>query len=115
MVLHRCEFMPSILTKIFLAAAAILAMAGVILFFPFNFSDAHTCLFDLIVHAAATASNPAAEHTHPSELLRRYLIPYGLLWWSSIIAVLVLAIAWLRRQKKPQEFLTAQHQSRKTS
>ena len=107
--------MPSILTKIFLAAAAIFAIAGVILFFPFNFSDAHTCLFDVLVHAAASVSNPEAQHTHSSELLRRYLIPYGLLWWSSIIAVLMVAIAWLRRQKKPEKFLTAQHQSRKTS
>lgn len=107
--------MSSVLTKIFLSAAAVLAMAGVILFFPINFSDAHTCLFDLIVHAAVTVSSPEALHTHSSELLRRYLIPYGLLWWSSIIAVLIVAIAWLRRQKKPEKFLTTQHQSRKAS
>jgi hypothetical protein len=104
--------MATIMTKISLVAAAMLAIAGVILFFPMNFSNEHTCLLDLIVHAAATASNPEAPHAHPSELLRHYLFPYGLLWWSSIAAVIAVAVAWSRRQTKSKELVTDQRKSR---
>lgn len=99
-------FMSTSMTKILFAAAAILAIAGVILFFPINFSDEHTCLLDYIVHAAATVSDPNAPHAHPSELLGRYLVPYGLLWWSSILAVVVVAIAWKRRAVKLEKLMS---------
>ena len=103
--------MSSIIKKILLVAVALFGIAGVVLFFPMNFSDEHTCLLDLIVHAAATTSNPEAPHAHPSELLRHYLFPYGLLWWSSIIAVIAVAVAWSRRQTKSQEPVTDQQKS----
>jgi hypothetical protein len=92
--------MSTIMTKILFAAAAMLAVAGVILLFPINFSDEHTCLLDYIVHAAATVSDPTAPHKHPSELLGRYLAPYGLLWWSSILALIAVALMWRRRPQR---------------
>ncbi len=88
------------MNKIFFVAAATLALAGMILFFPIKVSGDHTCLLDYIVHAAATASDANAPHTHPSELLGRYLIPYGILWWLSIIAVVFVAVVWKRRTAK---------------
>jgi hypothetical protein len=95
--------MSSATTKILLVAAAVFGIAGVILFFPMNFSNEHTCPLDLIVHAAATSADPEAPHAHPGELLRHYLLPYGLLWWSSIIAVIAVAVAWSRRRTKSKE------------
>ncbi len=95
--------MSSTIRKILLVAAAVFGIAGVILFFPMNFSNEHTCLLDLIVHAAATASDPEAPHAHPGELLRHYLFPYGLLWWSSIVAVIAVAAAWSRRRTKSKK------------
>lgn len=92
-----------VLRKIFLLIGMAVAVAGVVLFFPFNFSGEHTCLLDHIVHAVANGDTP---HAHPGELLGRYLIPYGLLWWSSITAVIFLTIVWLRRQTKAGKFLT---------
>lgn len=91
---------PTIMNKIFFVAAAALALAGMILFFPINVSGEHTCLLDYIVHAAATGSDANAPHTHPSELLGHYLIPYGLLWWLSILVVVVVAVEWKRRAAK---------------
>lgn len=102
----------TVLHKILLLTGMGVAAAGVILFFPMNFSDEHTCLLDLVVHAAATASHPEAPHAHPSEMLRHYLIPYGLLWWSSIIAVIAVALAWPRRRTKSEEPVTNQQKSK---
>lgn len=105
-------FTAIVLRRIFLLIGMGVAMAGVILFFPMNFSNEHTCLLDLAVHAAATASHPEAPHDHPSELLRHYLIPYGLLWWSSIVAVIAVAVAWSRRRTKSEEPVTHQRKSK---
>ncbi|MCI0693918.1 hypothetical protein L0337_18170 [candidate division KSB1 bacterium] len=88
------------MNKIFFAAAVTLALAGMILFFPINVSGDYTCLLDYIVHAAATVSDAHAPHTHPSELLGRYLIPYGILWWLSILVVVVVAVEWKRHVAK---------------
>lgn len=90
----------SVMTKISLSAVTIVAIAGVILLFPINLSGEHTCLLDYVVHAVATISDEHAPHSHPSELLGRYLIPYGILWWLSIIAVVVVAVVWTRRSAK---------------
>jgi hypothetical protein len=99
--------------KILLVAAAVFGIAGVILFLPMNFSNEHTCLLDLVMHAAATTSNPEAPHAHSGKLLRRYLVPYGLLWWSSIVTVIVVAVAWSRRQTKSEEPVSDQRKSRR--
>lgn len=85
-----------LILRVMLAATAVVAGIGVILFFPVSLSSEHTCLLDRAVHAAATASNPEASHEHPSELLRHYLIPYGILWWVSILIVVIVALVWKR-------------------
>ena len=95
-----------------LSAMTFVALAGVILFFPINLSGEHTCLLDYIVHAVATASNEHAPHSHPGELLGRYLIPYGIFWWSSIIAVIAVAVAWSHRRTKSKEHVTDRRKPR---
>jgi hypothetical protein len=90
----------SILANLSLSAMTFFALAGVILFFPINLSNEHTCLLDYIVHAIVTASDVRAPHSHPGELLGRYLVPYGILWWLSIIAVVAVAVVWTRRSAK---------------
>jgi len=93
--------------KILLVIVAIIAVAGVILLFPVNFGNEHTCLLDHITHAAATISDAHTPHEHPSELLRNYLIPYGILWWSSILAMVLVALLWPRRHNPSKTKLHA--------
>lgn len=90
--------------KILIFMTGVVAIAGLILFFPINFSGEHTCLLDYIVHAAAGTDVP---HSHPSQLLRQYIIPYGLLWWLSIFGVAVVAVA-LHRMAKSRNISTGQ-------
>jgi len=71
----------------------ILGLIGVFLFFPVNLGGVHTCLFHRIFFQGANSnmdianfsSTPAmADHSH---LVRKYLVPFGFIWWFSLALV----------------------------
>lgn len=77
----------------------IVGLCGVISFFPVSKCHQHTCLFEHLM----TDCKSGAEHSSMAELLRHYLLPYGLLWWLSI-AMTTLAIVYIVRQHRHENF-----------
>ncbi len=75
----------------------VLGALGIICFFPFNFNSQYTCLFHRLfteeVHSDghdhsknsnSVESEIGSSDSHDSNLLNRYLVPFGFFWWASI-------------------------------
>lgn len=75
-----------------------IGLAGIILFFPMNFNDTHTCLYNK--YYCSYKNRPCPKMSNPDELnevhhamnmndrgsilLKKYIFPYGFLWWGSL-------------------------------
>ena len=55
-------------------------LAGLIMFFPFNFKNGQTCMMDRLLNSPLYTRHDLTYETR----LHRYVVPYGLLWWGSI-------------------------------
>jgi hypothetical protein len=93
-----------------------IGILGSIFFFPINFNNQYTCLYhrifapehhnyevmgtdDLVLSVKKNYEN---EEIH-SELIKKYIVPFGFVWWSSL-AIIVFAFFLLNkeRQKKTE-------------
>jgi len=95
-----------------------IGIIGGIFFFPINFNNQYTCLYHRIFasgHSYQSSNemtglgetvgknheNDIEEMMH-SELVTHYVLPFGLMWWISLI-VAALAFFWLRQQRQPKQ------------
>ena len=85
-------------------AMVVVGVTGVILFFPLNLDNAHTCFFHRLF-SGDQGINPgwAGFGTIPGEaeqhkLLQKYLVPFGFIWWFSL-ALVGWGIVRLRHRK----------------
>lgn len=76
--------------------AVCLGIAGTVAFFPMKLRCGRTCLADI-------GECPDAGPTDPGELIDRYVYPYGLMWWVSLLFVFVGAYRIVRRTEKVVE------------
>ena len=90
-----------------------IGIIGGVFFFPINFDNQYTCLYHRIFapehdyHLSNGMANAKAiggnhremeiEEMMHSELVAKYVLPYGLIWWISLM-VAASAFFWLRRQ-----------------
>lgn len=81
--------------------AAIFALAGALLFivlcFPFPIRRAHSCLLDWWLSGSQVVA-PA----NPWDLVRRYVMPYGLIWWAALAVAYVGVILLSNIRRKSQ-------------
>ena len=104
--------------KILMIIALTVGVSGGILFFPFNFQDEYTCLFHRLFspghyHANGSGKNVerldgSERHKHrlpgssaiemEEDLVNHYVVPFGLMWWSSLLLV-ALSLYGLKRIK----------------
>lgn len=73
---------------LFLLLAA--GIAGAVLFFPVNIQDQYTCLYHRLFSPGHSYPHSAGadidiSQTQQENLLNRYLSPFGLLWWGSLL------------------------------
>lgn len=95
-----------------------IGIMGAIFFFPINFNNQYTCLYHRIF-APEHSNQLSNEMTGPdetvgknqedeieemmhSELVTKYVLPFGLMWWMSLI-VAASAFFWLRHQQQLRE------------
>ena len=97
-----------------------IGVVGGVLFFPVNFDNQYTCLYhrmfvsehhyDTSNEMANTVNIDGNHHEGEidemmhSELLDKYVLPFGLIWWISLIA-LAIGFFWLKRGKSKIENL----------
>lgn len=100
--------------KIWGSLILLLGIAGAVLFFPVRIGGNHTCLYHRIIdaHPSYYSGNgrlptdtghrdeTAIDH---SELLKHYLVPFGVLWWSSLSVVGVVVFVFVRRKSDDEE------------
>ncbi|MCK6619719.1 MAG: hypothetical protein HUU32_04545 [Calditrichaceae bacterium] len=75
-------------------------IAGAVLFFPVNINNQYTCLYHRLFspgHSYTHSTGDDISQTQKEDLLNRYLSPFGLLWWGSLL-ITALSIYGLRRQ-----------------
>lgn len=75
-------------------------IAGAVLFFPVNINNKYTCLYHRLFspgHSYPHAAGADISQTQKEDLLHRYLSPFGLLWWGSLLLT-ALSIYSLKRQ-----------------
>lgn len=92
-----------------------IGIVGGIFFFPVNFNNQYTCLYHRIFapgHSYHLSNrmggtgkivgenheNEIEEMMH-SELVTKYILPFGLIWWISLI-VAASAFFWLRNHRQ---------------
>lgn len=63
----------------------IIGLLGMVLFFPYKFHNGQTCIIDRWLNHPIQHETTISFETR----LHRYVLPYGLLWWSSIGLVVV--------------------------
>lgn len=85
---------PSRVAVILLAGVFIAALFGAVVFFPVNIGNTYTCLFHRLVVGEAAHSLPTAA------LLDRYIVPFGLLWWSSLFLSALTGYTLLKVRKR---------------
>jgi len=91
------------LWQICLSVLILIGAAGSVIFFPLKLSESHTCVYHKIIcpedtcyqkgSVLSTETSKDMHHQvmdnislqHHSELINRYLMPFGLLWWGSLI------------------------------
>lgn len=77
-----------------------LGVFGAIFFFPVNINNQYTCLYHRLFypgHSYTHAIGTDVPQTQQEYLLNRYLSPFGLLWWGSLLLT-ALSIYSLKRQ-----------------
>ncbi|HDL19322.1 MAG TPA: hypothetical protein ENH29_09730 [Bacteroidetes bacterium] len=96
------------------AVFLILGTVGVIGFFPVNFESRYTCIYHrFFCDGMQNPTLDVADGNRPgglcynsevphNDLLKRYLIPFGFLWWSSI--GLLVAGIYLAKVNIPANF-----------
>jgi hypothetical protein len=91
----------------------VLGFAGIILFFPFNFGNGHSCLAHKYFKSSTAGccdsytQNDSSEAgmkmvtmpSHHNHLLKHYLYPFAFLWWTSI-GLVFLQLRNLNLKKK---------------
>lgn len=88
-------------------------IVGAVFFFPINFDDQYTCLYHRIFapeyHHGFSKEPRLAGNAAPvgeyhkdeqnemlhSDLVKKYILPFGIIWWISLIAI-ALAFFWLK-------------------
>jgi hypothetical protein len=96
----------------------VLGTAGMIVFFPYNFDNTHTCLAHKYVERDISSCceelpgdadkdhcNPDGIHSGENHhLMSHYLYPFAFLWWTSIglVVLQVRNIALRRKQVNPR-------------
>jgi len=94
--------------KILMIIALTVGVSGGILFFPFNFQDEYTCLYHRLYSLGHSYDSNGSEknfeglaeperHKHhlpgsnaiemEEDLVNHYVVPFGLMWWSSLLLV----------------------------
>lgn len=109
---YRTKFL-----QLFWGVSILIGAAGSVIFFPLKLSESHTCICHKMTcprdaccqKGAALSSeiNRDANHQamdkmsqqHHNELINRYLVPFGLLWWGSLI-LLVSGICFFKKNLK---------------
>jgi hypothetical protein len=94
---------------IFILSLLIIGIIGTVFFFPLPLGNHDTCfyhrLFSQTENHHPTESNTtntshiAAENMQHHDVLREYILPFGLFWWSSI-GLTVLGAYFLNKQSK---------------
>ena len=100
--------------RVFLFVLIGIGMIGAVLFFPMKLDGIYTCLYhkiaysENIVHQQPSQVemigsfynyNRMMEYHHADQMLHRYLVPYGLQWWMSLI-VLVFGIYYIKKVQR---------------
>ena len=94
-------------------AFIIFGVLGIILFFPYNFENTHTCLAHKYIGSNSPScfeysqGNKGSEHCNDSvhnsrenhRLTSHYLYPFGFLWWASI-GLVVLQVRNIKLKRK---------------
>jgi len=61
----------------------ILGLSGAVFFFPMKLDEGKTCLAQHYISVEASRMDHImSDHGH--QLAQKYIIPYGLIWWSSL-------------------------------
>lgn len=66
---------------------AIIGLTGAVFFFPMKFEDGNTCLAQHYVGGEISGTGHHLmkfDHGHGHDLAQEYIIPYGLIWWTSL-------------------------------
>jgi len=77
-----------------------MGILGVVVFFPVNINNQYTCLYHRLFspeHSYPHTSGVNITSIQKEILLNRYLTPFGLLWWGSLLLT-ALSIYGLKRQ-----------------
>jgi len=84
-----------------LTLAACLGTVGAVAFFPMKLSHGRTCALDPGECGDATRIYPGecvcAKRTDPQAAVARYVYPYGVLWWGSLLFGFVGVYGIVRR------------------
>ena len=83
--------------------ALILGSLGTVLFCPIKMESGDTCLFHRILEKETKYIPDKISSMEKAHLmLRRYLVPFGLIWWLSL-GVLLLSLYQLKALKRKYE------------
>ena len=66
---------------------AIIGLAGAVFFFPMKFENGKTCLAQQYVGGEIGGPGDnlmKLDHGHGHDIAQDYIIPYGLIWWTSL-------------------------------
>jgi hypothetical protein len=77
---------------------AIAGLVGIVLFFPIVICHQHTSLFEHLT--TDCQSRGAMDNPSSTELLRHYLVPYGILWWLSIVMTMLTIVYMVRQHER---------------
>ena len=75
----------------------VLLSSLIVLFFPSKWQEGYTCLADRML--SGDLMNFECVHT-PDAMIHRYVIPFGLIWWGSILS---FAMILMHRNKKNKD------------
>ena len=73
--------------KIVIVLILAISVIGAVVFFPYKLENDFCCLAELWSKINHEHHSHTGDHVHaidPSELVRRYVFPYGVFWWSSL-------------------------------
>ncbi len=97
-----------------------MGIIGGVLFFPINFDNQYTCLYNRVfapkhhyeLSNEMINSGTRVEEYYESEidemmhseLVRKYILPFGLVWWFSLV-IIAFAFFWLKHLRHEEENL----------
>ncbi len=73
--------------KIIILLILAISIVGAVFFFPCKLENDMCCLAELWSNISYEHHSLAGDHVHamdPSDIVRRYVIPYGIFWWTSL-------------------------------